>query len=98
MTGLRVPRDLVKAVMIIRLHDSVMKLSRPIVIPCILLVYLAVMAYMGLDGLRTGQTSLFQYIATIVVTLGVIILLHFFLRKRERLHKERKNDIEKLNK
>lgn len=71
-----------------------MKLNRPVVIPCILLIYLAVMAYMGLEGLRNGQTSLLQYIATIVVTLGVIVLLHFFLRKRERLRRNRNNDIE----
>lgn len=52
-----------------------MKLTRPVVIPLILLVYLAVMAFLGLDGLRTGQTSLFQYVATIVITLGIIVLL-----------------------
>ena len=57
-----------------------MKLTRPVVIPLILLVYLAVMAFLGLDGLRTGQTSLFQYVATIVITLGIIVLLHFCLK------------------
>lgn len=74
-----------------------MKLSRPIVIPCILLAYLAVMSYFGLDGLRSGQISLFQYIATIVLTLGVIVLLHFYLRKREA-QRRRSKDNGKLNK
>ncbi len=75
-----------------------MKLTRPVVIPLILLVYLAVMAFLGLDGLRTGQTSLFQYVATIVITLGIIVLLHFYLKKRERLRRQRLNDIKKSNK
>ena len=75
-----------------------MKLTRPVVIPLILLVYLAVMAFLGLDGLRTGQTSLFQYVATIVITLGIIVLLHFYLKKRERLRRQRLNDIQKSNK
>ena len=61
--------------------------------PALLLVYLAVMAYLGLDGLRSGQTSLAAYVATIVVSLGVIILLHFFLKKRERLRRERMEDL-----
>ncbi|MFG6385584.1 MAG: hypothetical protein K1V80_03810 [Muribaculaceae bacterium] len=75
-----------------------MKLTRPVVIPLILLVYLAVMAFLGLDGLRTGQTSLFQYVTTIVITLGIIVLLHFYLKKRERLRRQRLNDIKKSNK
>ena len=75
-----------------------MKVTRPVVIPLILLVYLAVMAFLGLDGLRTGQTSLFQYVATIVITLGIIVLLHFYLKKRERLRRQRLNDIKKSNK
>ena len=70
-----------------------MKYSRAIVVPALLLVYLAVMAYLGLDGLRSGQTSLAAYVATIVVSLGVIILLHFFLKKRERLRRERMEDL-----
>ncbi len=70
-----------------------MKYSRAIIVPALLLVYLAVMAYLGLDGLRSGQTSLAAYVATIVVSLGVIILLHFFLKKRERLRRERMEDL-----
>ena len=70
-----------------------MKYSRAIIVPALLLVYLAVMAYLGLDGLRSGQTSLAAYVATLVVSLGVIILLHFFLKKRERLRRERMEDL-----
>lgn len=75
-----------------------MKLSRPVVIPALLFVYLVVMAVLGLDGLRSGQTTLAAYIATIVITLGVIILLHFFLKKRERLRRERTDSLGKDNK
>ena len=75
-----------------------MKLTRPVVIPLILLVYLAVMAFLGLDGLRTGQTSLFQYVTTIVITLGIIVFAAFYLKKRERLRRQRLNDIKKSNK
>ena len=70
-----------------------MKYSRAIIVPALLLVYLAVMAYLGLDGLRSGQTSLAAYVATIVVSLGVTILLHFLLKKRERLRRERMEDL-----
>ena len=70
-----------------------MKYSRAIIVPALLLVYLAVMAYLGLDGLRSGQTSLAAYVATVVVSLGVIVLLHFFLKKRERLRRERMEDL-----
>ncbi|MBO5267201.1 MAG: hypothetical protein J6B13_00370 [Muribaculaceae bacterium] len=70
-----------------------MKIHRSTLIPAILLVYLAVMAWLGLDGLRSGQTSVPAYVATIIVTLAVIVLLHFFLRKRERLRRERFDDI-----
>lgn len=70
-----------------------MKLTRPITIPLILLIYLGVMAYLGLEGLKTGQTSLLTYTLTIIVTLGIIIALHFFLKKREKLRKERLDDL-----
>lgn len=68
-----------------------MKLRRSVTIPCLLLIYLGVMSWMGIDGLRSGQTTPAQYIATIAITLGVIILLYFFLRRRERLRDKRNN-------
>lgn len=73
-------------------------MKRSNTIPAILLIYLAVMAYLGLKGLRTGQTSLFAYIATIVVTLGVIFLLRKFLQRQERLRQERLDDMNNNNK
>lgn len=70
-----------------------MKINRPIFIPTVLAVYLVIMAVIGLQGLQTGETSLLQYIGTIVITAGIIILLHFHLKKRDRLRKERLRDI-----
>lgn len=71
--------------------------KRHILVPVLLLVYLAVMACLGIGGLRSGQTSPAQYAATIVITLAVIVALYFFLRKRDRLRDERRRDIENSN-
>lgn len=70
-----------------------MKIKRSTLIPLLLLIYLAVMAWMGLDGLRSGQMSLPAYLGTIAITLGIIVLLHFFLKKREALRQERLQDL-----
>lgn len=72
-----------------------MKISRATLVPVVLLVYLAVMAYLGLPGLRSGQTTPAAYTATIIVSLGVIVLLYFFLKKRERMRRERLDDIKR---
>ncbi len=72
-----------------------MKINRPVFIPAVLAVYLVIMSIIGLQGLKTGETSLAQYIGTIVITAGIIVLLHFHLKKRERLRRERHADIQK---
>lgn len=73
-------------------------LKRHVLVPLVLLVYLAVMAYMGLEGLHSGATPPAQYFGTLVITLGIIILLYFFMKKRDRLRSERLDDIQKNNK
>ncbi len=70
-----------------------MKLSRPILIPAVLLIYLAVMAVLGFDGYRSGRTSALMYFGTIIATTGIIVLLHFTLKRRERLRRERRDDL-----
>lgn len=70
-----------------------MKLSRAVLIPAILLVYLAVMSVMGWEGYTSGRTSALMYFGVIAVTLGIIVLLHFTIKKRERLRRERLDDI-----
>lgn len=58
--------------------------------PALLAVYLIVMATIG-RGLAT--TKPLEYYAVLAISAGVIVLLHFTLRKKERLA-ERKNDPE----
>ena len=72
-----------------------MKFKRSTVLPIILFIYLCFMAWIGYGGLRRGEVSLTTYIITIVVTLALIITLHFFLKRRERLRDERMKDMEK---
>lgn len=68
-----------------------MKLKRSTVIPIILLIYLAVMSYIGRGEFMQGHY--FYYFGIIGSTLVVIVLLHFFLKKRERLRREREDDL-----
>lgn len=67
-------------------------MKRHTVIPLLLAVYLAVMAWIGLDGLRSGQTSTLQYAATLIFSAAVIVALHFFLKKRDALRRQRRAD------
>ena len=74
-----------------------MKARRSTVIPLILLVYLAVMATIGWDEYAAGRSSALYYFGVIGVTLSVIVLLHFNLKRRERLRRERLDDIANNN-
>ena len=71
-----------------------MKLQRSTVIPCLLLIYLGVMASIGYPEYASGRTSTLEYFGIIGVTIAVIILLHFNLKRRDRLRRERMADIE----
>lgn len=59
-------------------------MKRSVVIPLILLIYLAVMSYIGRGEFFAGHYL--YYFGIIGITLAAIILLHFTLRKRERNH------------
>lgn len=74
-----------------------MKLNRSIIIPLILLIYLGVLAGLGYKSYAGGEMSAFQYFGTILATIVIIICLHFNLKRRERLRRERKEDIERNN-
>lgn len=74
-----------------------MKFKRSTVIPLILAVYLAVMAAIGFDDYVEGRTSALFYFGTIAVTVVILILLHFSLRQREKLRKQRLDDIERCS-
>ena len=71
-----------------------MKVKRSTLVPSLLTVYLAVMAYIGWGGYASGRESALYYFGIIAATLLVIVLLHFNLKKRERLRRERVQDIE----
>lgn len=61
-------------------------------LPSLLFLYFLFMTfYFGLDLLRTGETARFW--ATVGAELLVIVALVFFLKKRDRLRKEREDDI-----
>ena len=61
-------------------------------LPTLLFLYFLFMTfYFGVDLLRAGEYVRFW--STIAAELIVIIALVFFLKKRERLRKEREDDI-----
>ena len=72
-----------------------MKLKRSTIIPAVLAIYLAIMAAIGYPAYASGETSALYYFGIIVITIIILILLHFNLKKRERLRKERLEDIER---
>lgn len=69
------------------------KYKKSTIIPCALLVYLAIMAYIGRDYYYAGEKTF--YFGVILGTLSVIAILYFCLRKKEKFQKEREDDIKK---
>ncbi len=59
-------------------------------IPLILLVYLGVMSYIGRGKFLAG--NYLYYFGIIGITLLCIILLHFFMKKRDKLRREREEN------
>lgn len=70
-----------------------MKLKKSTVLPIVLLCYLGLMSYIGYPDYATGKSSGLYYFGIIGTTIVVIILLHFSLKRRERLASERRADI-----
>ena len=68
-----------------------MKIRKSIVIPICLFIYLMEMAYIGRHILYAGDYL--QYFGIIAATIVVIVLLHFSLKKKERLREEREDDL-----
>lgn len=67
--------------------------NRPVVIPAVLAVYLVVMAYIGRGEFLAG--NYLYYFGIIGASLVCIVLLHFSLKRRDRLRREREADMEK---
>ncbi len=70
--------------------------KKSVFIPIFLLIYLGVMCRVGYPAYANGQTSGLQYFGVIAATLVVIVLLHFSLRRRERLKAEREADMHRV--
>lgn len=68
------------------------KIPRSTLIPVILLIYLAVMSYIGYGDYASGKSTPLFYFGVIGVTLLVILLLHLSLKRRDRLRREREDD------
>ena len=70
-------------------------MKRSTIIPLVLAIYLAVMASIGWKDYSAGRMSATYYFGIIGITLVVLVLLHFNLKRRERLRRERLDDIAK---
>ena len=72
-----------------------MRIKRSTLIPLVLAVYLAVMASIGYKEYAAGQMSALYYYGVIAVTVIILVMLHFNLKHREKLKKEREDDLKK---
>lgn len=68
------------------------RIKKSTFIPVVLLLYLAVMAYMGRDTLLAG--NYLEYFGILVVTLLCIVVLFFTLRKQEEVRERRRREQE----
>ena len=75
-----------------------MKIKRSTIIPAILFVYLVVMSTIGWKQYASGAMSATEYFGIIAITLAVIVLLHFNIKRRERLRAEREADVHRNEK
>lgn len=71
------------------------KIPRSTLIPLLLLIYLAVMAYFGWADYAAGLSSALNYFGVLGVTLTIIVVLHFTIKRQERLRKEREDDMKR---
>ena len=62
-------------------------------IPLLLLIYLGVMSYIGRGEFFAGHY--FYYFGIIGATLLCIVLLHFFMKKRDAMRRDRENDMKR---
>ena len=63
------------------------KLKRHVVIPLLMLIYLAVIAYLSRQRLADGEHL--YYFGVIGISLVIIVLLYFVLKKKDRLRQKR---------
>ena len=68
-----------------------MSYKKSTLVPAFLLIYLAIMSYVGFSYFQAGEY--FFYFGIIGLTLLIIVFLHFNLKKREKYRRERENDM-----
>lgn len=69
---------------------------RSTLIPLCLFAYLLFMAiYFGYPSYQRGALSGLEFAGIVVASLVTIVLLHFSLKKRDRLRREREQDLKK---
>lgn len=69
------------------------RLKKSTFIPAVLLIYLAVMAYMGRDKLLSG--NYLEYFGILIATLLCIVILFYTLRKQEEIRERKRAELEK---
>ncbi|MCH5216432.1 MAG: hypothetical protein J1F10_05775 [Muribaculaceae bacterium] len=73
------------------------KIKQSVLIPLLLTIYLIIMvSIFGMRYYHAGEYLFFFGIT--VATLVIIIALHFLLKRKERLRREREEDIENNSK
>ena len=68
------------------------RIKKSHLIPAVLCLYLAVMAYIGRDKLFAG--NYLEYFGILLVTLLCIVILFFTLRKQEQVRERRRRELE----
>lgn len=69
------------------------KFKRSTVIPVALLIYLAIMSAIGYKSYRIGAMGAGEYFGIIALTIVIISMLHFFIKKREKIREEREKKL-----
>ena len=68
------------------------RIRKSVFIPSLLLIYLAIMAYMGRDKLLAG--NYLEYFGILIVTLLCITILLFTMRKQEQIRDRKQRELE----
>lgn len=67
------------------------KSYKHIIIPLCLLIYLGIMAYIGREELQEQNGAIFYY-GKIALGLLVLVMLHFVLKRKAKLRKQREEE------
>lgn len=74
-----------------------MKVRRSTLITALLAVYMIVMATLGYKDYASGATGALEYFGLIAICCLILVMLFFSLRHRERLRRERLDDMNRNN-